>query len=67
MLGQGPSGETETTRFRRGGYAARDIAEGEVITSDDIASLRPANLFPPHLYEGMLATKDLKQGDSLDG
>lgn len=54
-------------RFRRGGYAARDIRAGEIISAADIASLRPATLLHPHEYVGKTLQKDLKQGESLDG
>jgi len=54
-------------RFRRGGYAARNIRVGEVISAADIVSLRPATLLHPHEYVGKEAKKDIKQGESLDG
>lgn len=57
--------ELDTNRFRRGGYAARDMVKGDVVTVDDITSLRPANLLLPHEYIGQTLTKDLKKGDSL--
>ena len=58
--------ELDTNRFRRGGYAARDMVEGEIITENDIMSLRPANSLPPHEYIGKALAKAVSKGEPLD-
>jgi pseudaminic acid synthase len=60
-------GEDERTSyvFRRSLFFARDVRAGQVITSDDVRSVRPANGLPArHLPEilGRLATRDLAAG-----
>lgn len=62
-----PKCETETQRFRRGGYAAHDISAGTPLTAADILCLRPATQHYPHEYVGKTLQHDIKQGDSLDG
>ena len=59
--------ETETHRFRRGGYAARDIEKGDTIRDIDILAVRPSTDRMPHEYIGKMAEKDIKKGCSLDG
>ena len=58
--------EFETNRFRRGGYAARDLKAGDIVQAGDVASLRPANLLMPHEYIGQKLTRDIKKGESLE-
>jgi N,N'-diacetyllegionaminate synthase len=62
-----PACETETQRFRRGGYAAHDISAGTLLQAADIMCLRPATQHYPHEYVGKTVQKDIKQGESLDG
>ncbi|MEE2640758.1 MAG: N-acetylneuraminate synthase family protein [Planctomycetota bacterium] len=60
-------GETESgvkLRARRGLYANRDIAEGEVISETDVVALRPEADFTPQqadLVIGQVATREIRQ------
>ncbi len=57
-LGQvnyGPTAaEVKSLVFRRSIYAARDIAEGEAFTTENIRIVRPGDGAPPHLYKHLL-------------
>lgn len=51
---------------RRSLYIVKDVAKGEIITEDDIRSIRPAKGLPPARRAqivGMRAVRDLKQGE----
>lgn len=64
-------GETEigNKQFRRSLYVVRDVAEGAVLTADDIRSIRPGyGMAPKHLPEvlGRTAARVLKRGEPLE-
>jgi len=63
-------GETEigNKQFRRSLYVVRDVAEGAVLTADDIRSIRPGyGMAPKHLPEvlGRKAARALKRGEPV--
>ncbi len=61
--------EAESRRFRRSLFVTRDVAEGEVFTSDNVRSVRPAaGLHPRHLPEifGRKATRAVPAGTPLE-
>lgn len=60
--------EAQNLRFRRSIYVAKDVAAGEVFTTDNIRRVRPGfGLAPKHYSEllGKTATKDLKAGTAM--
>lgn len=59
--------ESEIHRFRRGGYAARDMKKGDVIKDSDVLAIRPTTKKMPHEYVGETLTKNIKKGFPLDG
>jgi pseudaminic acid synthase len=65
----GPSpDEVPNTAFRRSLFVARDVREGEVLTCDDVRSVRPANGIAPHHLPsvlGRLASRALAGGTPL--
>lgn len=65
----GPSeGERASVAFRRSLRAVRPIAAGELLTTDNVRSIRPAGGLAPDLIEtvlGMVAACDLEQGAPL--
>lgn len=65
----GPSdGERASVAFRRSLRAIRPIVAGEVLTNDNVRSVRPAGGLEPNLIEavlGMVAARDLEQGAPL--
>ena len=71
-LGEVRYGPTEAERaslqFRRSIYAAADINEGEVFTTDNLRVVRPGHGAPPHLYDQLLgrpARRAFLQGTPL--
>lgn len=60
-------GESESTtklRARRGLYANRDIAAGEVIGADDVVALRPEAAYTPQQIQavvGQIADREIRQ------
>lgn len=65
----GPTpGEEGSQIFRRSLYAVRDIKAGEVITSENIRSIRPSNGLKPKYYQSLLGKKavcDIPYGTAL--
>jgi pseudaminic acid synthase len=57
-LGQVRYGPTEAEQkslvFRRSIYVAKDIAEGEMFTTENLRIVRPGDGAPPSLYKGLL-------------
>lgn len=61
-----PAEAVNVTASRRGLYAARALAVGDVLTSDDIVALRPANQLAPAQAAGLVGTvvdRTLAAGD----
>ena len=61
--------EEQNAIFRRSLYVVADIAEGEVVTSDHVRSIRPGyGLEPKHLDRviGARAAQNLKRGTALN-
>lgn len=61
--------EASVLRNRRSLYVVNHIAKGEVLTLDNIRSIRPANGLKPKLLDTVLgrrATRDLVFGEPLD-
>jgi sialic acid synthase SpsE len=55
-------------RYRRSLFVVRDVSAGEVLTADDVRSVRPASgLHPRHLREvvGRRAQRDIEAGTPL--
>ena len=60
--------EGQSVQFRRSIYVVRDVGAGEVLTSENVRSIRPGFGLPPkHMPEvlGRRATRDLKRGEPL--
>jgi N-acetylneuraminate synthase len=60
--------ESKSRAFRRSLFVVENVKAGEVFTSDNVRSIRPANgLHPRHLPEvlGRLATRDISRGTPL--
>jgi len=63
-----PSEEANASLVRRSYHAARDIAQGAVITADDVAILRPeGGLAPSSLVIGQTAARNVTAGAALLG
>lgn len=61
-------GEQSSTVFRRSLFAVEDIKAGDMITEDNVRSIRPGyGIKPKHLKEliGKKATADIKRGDPI--
>ena len=62
------SAETANRQFRRSIYVVRPVAEGAVITAEDVRSIRPGfGLAPKHLPEliGRIAARNLERGEPV--
>lgn len=60
--------ERASLAFRRSLRVTRPIAKGEVLTADNVASVRPAGGLPPDAIDlvlGQVAARELAQGDPL--
>lgn len=60
--------EKTNTRFRRSLFVVQDIRAGEVLTPENIRSIRPADGLMPKYYKEVLgksAARDLKRGTPL--
>lgn len=62
------SSESGNVIFRRSLYAAQNIQKGEVITSDNMRSVRPGFGLPPKHYDeviGKVAARDIEFGEPI--
>lgn len=60
--------ELSSLKFRRSLYFVRDLKSGDIITEDDIRSIRPGEGLPPKEYDHVLGLKvccDVKRGDPV--
>ena len=60
--------EKEGLRFRRSLYVVADVSAGDVVTSDNVRSIRPAGGLAPDLFglvEGRAFTQDVARGTRL--
>ena len=71
-LGSSNFGPTQSERtaykYRRSLYIVRDVLQGQVLTKEDVRSIRPANGISPHLLTkvvGLPAACNLKAGTPL--
>lgn len=53
----GTSAEDKSRAFRRSLYIARDVAEGEELTTENLRIIRPGYGLPPKLYRELLGRK----------
>lgn len=49
--------ETNNRTFRRSLFAVKDIAKGDVLTEDNVRSIRPAHGLSPKYFQGILGKK----------
>ncbi len=71
-LGQvlyGPTpAERKSLAFRRSIYVVHDVAEGEILTDENVRVIRPGHGLPPHLLPQVLgrpARRNLRRGTAL--
>ena len=60
--------EVENRNMRRSIYVVRDVIKGDVLTTEDVRSIRPANgLHPRHLHEviGKKTSQNIEKGTPL--
>jgi pseudaminic acid synthase len=60
--------ENENIKFRRSLYAVQDIRAGEIITNENVKSIRPGFGLPPKFYEqvlGCTVNRNIKRGMPL--
>jgi pseudaminic acid synthase len=66
----GPSPEEAKSRiFRRSLFAVRDIRNGEILTEENVRSIRPAHGIAPKHLKGILGSKaacDIPRGKPLE-
>ena len=58
----------DATRFKRSIRATKDIVEGEALTSENVAVLRPSGGWHPRLLEhahSCVATRSIKRGEAI--
>ncbi len=61
--------EQESMKFRRSLYVVKDVAQGQIITSKDVRSIRPGFGLAPKFIDNILgrrASQNLKRGTALD-
>jgi len=61
--------EEKSKMFKRSIYAVKDIAEGEILTRENIRIIRPGDGLEPKYYEmliGIKAKSDIKRGTPLN-
>ena len=65
----GPSdGETASRKFRKSLFVVKDVAAGELFTTDNLRSIRPGQGLPPRFLKeiiGQRATQDIARGTPL--
>ncbi|OZS55370.1 SAF domain-containing protein, partial [Vibrio vulnificus] len=49
--------EKGNVKFRRSLYVVKDVAEGEILTSENVRSIRPGFGLAPKHYEAILGKK----------
>ena len=60
--------EKGNVKFRRSLYIVKDVKAGELLTSENIRSIRPGFGLAPKYYQdviGMVASRDLRRGEAL--
>ena len=60
--------ERSSTVFRRSLFAVKDIAEGEIITAENVRSIRPGYGIAPKYFkdlEGKPAKRAIKRGEPI--
>lgn len=73
LIAQGPdyslsAKEQSSMAFRRSLFAKKDIKVGEIITSENVRSIRPGyGIAPKHFAQmvGRIATKEIKRGEPI--
>lgn len=73
LIAQGPTYELSekekaSTKFRRSLFAVKDIKKGELITEENIRSIRPSNGVAPKYYKELLGkrtTEDISFGEPI--
>ena len=65
----GTAAEAKSRAFRRSLYVARDIAEGDILTPDNVRVVRPGFGLPPKFYDQILgrrAARPMTAGTPVD-
>ncbi|GAA4505149.1 pseudaminic acid synthase [Hymenobacter ginsengisoli] len=61
--------EQKSLAFRRSIYVVQDVAEGEILTADNVRVIRPGNGLPPHVLPqviGRPARHSVRRGTALN-